>query len=217
MGSEKKGRCRICHVEKSRDELNQNGGRCHSCMMAKQATDQGITYGKMQGITFSAMNEKIAEKERLLGLYNTRRKAKKKESDRCRKCGGFILAGNKYEGFCCRECKAEYEKQQMDAVERGAIADAPPVKNNLFCVNCGKALTGKQLKYCCKECDAAYNAERRKQYYAERAEQEKSRHTCRVCGKPVTEKKRSKYCSIECAKIGEAMMKKERKNNENDG
>lgn len=220
-------KCIICHVQTDTDTLNQYGGRCKSCAMAKAATDKGMTYGKMQGMIYAEQQAKIAEKERFVGMYD----GKRKKVNNCRKCGGYIPDGAKYEGFCCRECKSAYEKQQMEAIERGAIPDPeketaaepepaqeeiiPPKKPEKYtnCVNCGGALRGKQTKYCSVECQYQYNREKQTEYMrqyqdARRPDSMKRANLrCRICGYPITAKGRRTLCSKECEKKAKASYK----------
>lgn len=224
-------KCIICHVQTDPDVLKQYGGRCKSCGMVKMAADLGLTYRDLQVMEYEK-KKKIDEKNRIVGMYG--RESDKSTSVNCRKCGGYIPDGAKYEGFCCRECKAEFEKQQREAIERGAIPDPekekktepepeeiiPPKKpekkepeKNTNCLNCGAILRGRQTKYCSQECDYLYNRDKQLAYMREyqdamRPENMKRANLrCKVCGGPITAKGRRTLCSKECEKKAKAIFK----------
>lgn len=225
-------KCVICHVQTDPDVLKQYGGRCKSCAMAKAATDQGMSYGKMQGMAYERQT-KIAGKERLVGAYTRQ----EKQPVYCRKCGGHIPDGGKYDGFCCRECKAAFDKQQKNAIERGAIPDpdketkAEPETDEIIlpektgknrkCLQCGAPLSGRQSKYCSQMCDYLFNREKHEQYQRDRndamkpEEKKRANLRCRVCNGPITDPWRRTICSEECKKKANTIYKAARRAEKN--
>lgn len=171
-------RCRVCRAPKAKAELDSTG-RCASCADAKDATDAGITYGAYKAKQYAAAMEIRAKQEKM-------------------RCG----AGER-----------QSQTGERDALERGAIrpqqqrTEAKPPR---VCPQCGKILTGKKI-YCGDTCKYLFNQERIKQRKKEReAKQEKERTAalCRHCGKEIFSKRRSRYCSEECARAAHIAQKR---------
>lgn len=185
--------CRVCKVKFEVSFLDETG-RCRSCAAAKAATDQGMTYGKMQGKLHESEMKVKYEIQKLQTEQTQRRELMTRS---CRNCGGMIPKSAKADGeFCCRECRTEFEKREEEVKERGAI-NMNAVKNKLpvkkTCVRCGK-MSGRK-KFCSELCKRLYKLEQ------EDDEEEAARKYERVCvwfGKSFTGGKISKYCSKEC-------------------
>ena len=71
-------------------------------------------------------------------------------------------------------------------------SDYPKIRNSIICLECGKFVTGRNLKFCSKSCTAIYNNKIRY------AGIEKEIKNCVNCGKIMTGIKQYKFCSKEC-------------------
>lgn len=178
MGEMRK-RCRVCKVEKAASALDSTG-RCQSCADAKAATDAAMTYGKYTELRREGLFEKQVQ---LQNRINRQRFS----YTYCKNCGGIIPEKEKYDGFCCRECKVEWEKREQDAMARGASKEKPQSEPKIrVCRNCGAAVEGKK-QYCGPRCKYVFNHERimqqQKGYREKRKEEANEQgHTDRESG-----------------------------------
>lgn len=206
--------CRVCKTPKARSDLDDTG-RCRSCSLAKEATDAGMSYGKYMALRREGLLRKQQPQNRI--------KRQQYAEIYCKNCGGIIPNQAKYEGFCCRECEAKWEKRERDAKQRGAIVETvkPPAAPH-YCLKCGKEIP-RNRKYCCDTCKYLYNQEMKKQEEKVAAKtKERPAASCRNCGKEILSGLRHAWCSPECAKAGHiqqkrlrrAIEKKEREENE---
>lgn len=146
--SESRKKCRVCKVEKAVSVLDSTG-RCQSCAMAVAATDAGMTYGKY---TARLREGRLEKQEKLQSRINGQCFA----AIYCKNCGGIIPEKEKYEGFCCRECKLEWEERDKNAFERGIYKEKIMPKR--VCRYCGAPVDGKK-QYCGPKCKYLKNQE----------------------------------------------------------
>lgn len=125
-------RCKICHVEA---ELVD--GRCHSCRMAKEATDHHMTYGKYKAMVEPPETAKMRPRTPEILMVE------------CVFCGKLFpkFGTQRYCSELCRQEKdylARRDKLGLD------VSDITPQK----CLSCGKMYMPKRrgTKYCSKKC-----------------------------------------------------------------
>lgn len=133
----KQKRCQICHV---RADLID--GRCHSCRMAKEATDNHMTYGKYMaahGFHIPQEPDKVVEKVVESGI----------EMVNCKWCGKpFPKSGQRI--YCSDLC---YKAKNYAAYrERQGIKTV--IIGPQICPKCGKEFTPVRRGqiYCSREC-----------------------------------------------------------------
>lgn len=127
---------------------------------------------------------------------------KKKLIKYCKECGKEILS--KWgKDFCCSACAAKYNNKHRDKSIYIKVADKlrkrktnvkkkakikKDVKQEKYCIVCGKKLEGHQTKYCSKSCHNRNN-------YLTKGEE----IICKECGKIFKSKNnKRKFCSNEC-------------------
>ena len=117
----------------------------------------------------------------------------------CLHCGKEIVGkGKSSKKFCNSSCAASYNNKQ-----RGKHSEETKQKisqslkkeefqnenNDIFCLYCGKKLTGNQTKYCSVKCKNHSNFHKNG-----------FKKNCEICGKLFTSKyPEQKYCSIKCS------------------
>lgn len=120
----------------------------------------------------------------------------------CAYCGKEFEAEGKRRKYCSKECYKKAHKESF----RSARAKEK-VGKKIKCVVCGKEFiaTTVQSKYCSKECA------RKLLYQKTRAKrlERKSKMSCEICGKPLTEYSSYLYCSKECSLMAKRQMLKE--------
>lgn len=129
-------RCKICHVEA---ELTD--GRCHSCQMAKEATDHGMTYGKYVAMIEASKAKPKASKSRSVPGWKL-----------CPSCGKKFYATHGNAKYCSALCSADaHYKMHREQIEKRKKPIEPKI-----CAVCGKEFTpcrnDKRIKYCSEEC-----------------------------------------------------------------
>lgn len=151
------GKCKICHVEA---ELTD--GRCHSCRMAKEATDHHMTYGKYVAMIAPPVPQ-------------TRNRISP-ETKKCEWCGGEFIPVRKSQIYCCTDCahSASYDKNRGEILEK---ARKKTVIIPKICAECGReympSRNDPRLKFCSGQCcSAASNRAKRER---ERAKREQKR------------------------------------------
>ncbi len=109
-------RCKICHVEAELED-----GRCHSCRMAKEATDHHMTYGKYKA---SIMPEdRPKPKEKTPDILTTV----------CEYCGKPFpkFGARRYCSSYCQQMRA-YDKEVAQRAANPIPAQECPVCHKIF-------------------------------------------------------------------------------------
>lgn len=145
--SERRKKCRVCHVEKAVSTLDSTG-RCQSCANAWAATARGMTYGKFMALLREGQLGKQVELQNRINHQRDTRIY-------CKNCGGMVLGKEKYDGFCCRECMVKWEQREDNTKERGTFKEKPK-KAERLCKNCGKKVEGGK-QYCDRRCRYLFN------------------------------------------------------------
>ena len=141
-------RCKICHAV--RDKLTE--GRCHSCYVAFQASQNGMTYGK-----YSATIPHDTPARRAEVVLPV----EEEELHKCKYCDAIITKNRTICGSleCGRKRSAEKYRK---ARERLLAKRGEPEK--IRCANCGKKFRPRngKIKYCSEDCrnDAKRKRER---------------------------------------------------------
>lgn len=138
------------------------------------ASNMGISYGQLMAQRFMREGStKKAEPE------------KKKGQHICRNCGIEIRGIRSGRAkFCSIGCREEYRDKHGKLEE------------TLYCINCGKELTGNRTSYCSKECSDAVQKAKKKEM------------RCLICGIVITEPNRRKYCCAEHNRLGQQIYQK---------
>lgn len=124
-------RCEICHCEA---ELID--GRCHSCRMAKEATDHNMSYGKYT----AALDSDLQQKQK--NSCNT-------EMINCKWCGKpFPKIGKRV--YCSDRC---YKAKNYETHRANILLKAGAIEPQI-CPKCGKEFTPSRRghTYCSREC-----------------------------------------------------------------
>ncbi len=97
----------------------------------------------------------IGRKGALVGSEKARKKYYENPAY-CKHCGkvielrdGEIPSITRQRVFCSPECHSEFQRQKMkgNKVRKRKV---------LYCINCGKELSGHQNKYCCNQCQQEF-------------------------------------------------------------
>lgn len=192
--------CKICRVAFHPADLDADR-RCKSCRDAKNATDNHTTYGKYIGARYASLEDGKARKQRQNIKY-------------CRYCSTVIPKGGGVDGFCSKLCKEEFGKRE--AILRGAVPattekaekkkSPKPEQKKRYCIECGKELPQNLRRYCNARCKYLHNMasiQASTKKCKERLRAQRPPKFCQICGKQITVLRRHKYCSQECADIGE--------------
>lgn len=130
------GKCKICHVEA---ELTD--GRCHSCRMAKEATDHHMTYGKYVAMIAPPVPQT--------------RNCRSPETKKCKWCGGEFIPVRKNQTYCCTEC-ARYDGSDRPQDIAEDRARPKKVIAPKICAECGREFVpirnDAKLKFCSRAC-----------------------------------------------------------------
>lgn len=151
-------RCKICHIEA---ELTD--GRCHSCQMAKEATDHGMTYGKYVAMIAPPVPQ----------MRNRRGNT---ETKKCEWCGGEFIPVRKSQTYCCTDCahSASYDKRRGEILEK---ARKKTVIIPKICAECGReympSRNDPRLKFCSAQCCAAASNRAKREREKVKREQER--------------------------------------------
>lgn len=133
-------RCKICHVEA---ELVD--GRCHSCRMAKEATDHGMTYGKYHAMVSPPRDEPIRNRR---GIAETKK---------CPWCGAEFIPVRSNQVYCCVTCyhSSNYQSHREKVLEKAKVKTRPAPR---ICAECGREFIPQRndprLKFCTPKCCA---------------------------------------------------------------
>lgn len=120
----------------------------------------------------------------------------------CPYCGKEFEPTHFSQKYCSKDCAGRsYREAFKSATAREKVGK--PMK----CVLCGKEFiaTSVQSKFCSKECQSKQTKSKAK---AKRLEM-KSKMTCEICGKPLTEYRSYDYCSKECMQKAKKLFLKE--------
>lgn len=129
-------------------------------------------------------------------------KEEEMEKKICPYCGKEFEPTNFSQKYCSKDCAGRsYREAFKSAAAREKVGK--PMK----CVLCGKEFiaTSVQSKFCSKECQSKHTKSKAK---AKRLEM-KSKMTCEVCGKPLTEYRSYNYCSKKCMQKAKKLFLKE--------
>lgn len=120
----------------------------------------------------------------------------------CAYCGKDFIPTHGRQKYCCKECYDEAHKESFRSARAKEI-----VGKTMKCEVCGKEFVAStvQSKYCSKECSnkVFYQKARAKRLAR------KSKMTCEMCGKPLTDYRSYLYCSKECTQKAKRQMLKE--------
>lgn len=132
-------RCKICHIEA---ELTD--GRCHSCQMAKEATDHHMTYGKYVAMINQKRNEPLVV-VKTPDIYTSK----------CVWCGKEFpkFGARRYCSDLCRQERNYYEDRKRKGKD---MSEIQPQK----CLACGKEFVPSRrgVKYCSRVCSTSRRA-----------------------------------------------------------
>lgn len=124
------------------------------------------------------------------------------ETKKCSYCGKDFIPTHSRQKYCCPEHRIQDSNDRAKSKRAASI-----IGKTMKCVVCGKEFVAStvQSKYCSKECSnkVFYQKARAKRLAR------KSKATCEVCGKPLTEFRSYLYCSKECSQKAKRQMLKE--------
>ena len=155
------------------------------------------------GINDGSKNVKyIREIANEIGFDLTVYKQRKFPTKFCLQCGKELK--NRRNTFCSSSCSASYHnahRSPMSDETKNKISLALKKNAQNFCLNCGKELNERQIKFCSNQCCGEYSKKRYKRHY--------EKLICENCGKEFEGLTGRKYCCLECAnkKIKENRIK----------
>lgn len=120
-------------------------GRCHSCRMAKEATDHGMTYGKYHALVSPPRDEPIRNR---LGIAETKK---------CPWCGAEFIPVRSNQVYCCVACyhSSNYQSHREKVLEKAKVKTRPAPR---ICAECGREFIPQRndprWKFCTPKCCA---------------------------------------------------------------
>ena len=118
-----------------------------------------IKLGKeVNGGSYRSLKRFITENGLILPFKKMSREEYEKNPKHCLSCGKEIDYEHRYNKYCSKSCSAHVNNTKFPkrTKENGRTRNYPETRkykeNNLYCIVCGKKLTGNQKKFCSVNC-----------------------------------------------------------------